>query len=275
MDKTNLIKTLIILAVISGELAVWSFPGEQNPLYDKVIGYTDISISKPLNENNDKNEPVLDNLENHIEDSEAMQEKPGEDTSQIEPKEAENTGLLILVNKSNYLDKSYKPDDLEPIEYFANDRSAESRFMRAEAADQFNKMCLEAKGAGFEIVMTTAYRAYGFQSTLYNNYVSNYGQAEADKFSAKPGHSEHQTGLAVDVTSPTVEYRLTEAFDKTAEWKWLIENADEFGYILRYPKDKSDITGYIYEPWHFRYVGIDAAKFITDEKITLEEYIYK
>jgi len=264
MKKTNLIKAIIVLAVIIGEVAVWTFPYDQIPfLGDKTEGEGN-PTSIELNEDDENQKPAPEELE-----------KPAKGTSQTEVKKAEDTGLLILVNKSNYLDENYKPNDLEPIEYFAKDRSAESRFMRAEAADHFNRMVLSAKKAGIEIVMTTAYRSYGFQSVLYNNYVANYGQAEADKYSAKPGFSEHQTGLAVDVSASSVEYALTEAFDQTTEWKWLIENAADYGFILRYPKDKTDITGYMYEPWHFRYVGIETAKIITEEKITLEEYIDK
>lgn len=255
MKKVNLIKTIIIIAVILGEIAVWSFPYDQTPTPVKIIGGQDNPSSIVLNENSDNQKPALDKLET--------------------PKKAEDAGMLILVNKNNYLDKNYKPDDLAPIEYYAKDRSAEARFMRAEAASHFNKMMLAVREAGYEVVMTTAYRSYGFQSILYNNYVEKYGQAEADKFSAEPGYSEHQTGLGVDVTAPSVEYALTDAFDQTAEWKWLVENAADYGFILRYPKGKAGITGYMYEPWHFRYVGIGAAKTITERKITLEEYIDK
>lgn len=255
MKKVNLIKTIIIIAVILGEIAVWSFSYDQTPTPVKTIGGQDNPSSIVLNENSDNQKPAPDKLEN--------------------PKEAKDTGMLILVNKNNYLDKNYKPDDLAPIEYFAKDRSAEARFMRAEAASHFNKMMLAVREAGYEVVMTTAYRSYGFQSILYNNYVEKYGQAEADKFSAKPGYSEHQTGLGVDVTAPSVEYALTDAFDQTAEWKWLVENVADYGFILRYPKGKEGITGYMYEPWHFRYVGIGAAKTITEREITLEEYIDK
>ena len=275
MKKSNIIKTLIISAVILGEVAVWSFPYNQNPAHQEIKGASDSLTSIILNKDSGKQETAQYNLSKPKGNTEVIQEKLAKGSSQTEAKKAEDAGLLILVNKNNYLDKNYIPEDLKPIEYFASDRSAESRFMRAEAADQFNKMCFAAKEAGYEIVMTTAYRSYDFQSTLYNNYVINYGQTEADKFSAKPGYSEHQTGLGVDVTSPTIGYTLTEAFDKTAEWKWLVENAADFGFILRYPKDKSEITGYMYEPWHFRYVGVKDAKAITEEKITLEEYINK
>lgn len=183
-------------------------------------------------------------------------------------------GLFVLVNKQNAVDRSYKPDDLADIKYFAADRTPSARYMRAEAADAFHQLVEAAMSeSGHKIVITTAYRSYDFQSTLYNNYVANYGQAEADTFSAKPGTSEHQTGLATDVSSPSVNYQLTGSYIETPEGKWLSENAHRFGFIIRYPKSKESITGYIYEPWHIRYVGKTAAKEIYEQGLALEEYL--
>jgi len=182
-------------------------------------------------------------------------------------------GYLILVNKSNGLDSNYKPDDLTDILYYAADRGAEGRFMRATAADAFHSLVEEAKGQGVEIVMTTAYRSYGFQSTLYNNYVSRDGQAAADRYSARPGFSEHQTGLAVDVSAASVGYKLTREFADTTEGKWLAENAHLYGFIIRYPQGREEQTGYLYEPWHLRYIGSTAANYIYENEIILEEYL--
>ncbi|MEA4989033.1 MAG: M15 family metallopeptidase [Anaerovorax sp.] len=185
----------------------------------------------------------------------------------------QNEEMLILVNKQHAVDASYIPEDLEPIKYFASDRPAQSRFMRQEASEHFHQLVEGAKESGYELVMTTAYRSYEFQNTLYTNYVNKYGQAEADTFSAKPGQSEHQTGLAVDISTPTVQYRLTSELGETAEGQWMAEHAHEYGFILRYPKGKEDITGYQYEPWHLRYVGQPAADEIYEQGITLEEYL--
>ncbi|WP_051280552.1 M15 family metallopeptidase [Anaerovorax odorimutans] len=187
--------------------------------------------------------------------------------------EAKDKGLLILVNKDNPVDENYKPDDLTAVKYYAEDRTQASRYMRKEAAEQFNKLSEAAKQDGYEIVMTTAYRSYGFQKILYDNYVQREGQEAADKFSAKPGYSEHQSGLAVDVTSPSVNYSLSYEYGDTAEGKWLKENAHNFGYIIRYKKGKEDITGYNYEPWHIRYVGETVADEIYEKDITLEEFL--
>jgi D-alanyl-D-alanine carboxypeptidase len=187
--------------------------------------------------------------------------------------EADKKGLLILINKQNPIDSNYKPDDLTKIKYYAKDRSEAGRYMRKEAADQFHLLAEAAAEEGYELVMTTAYRSYGFQQVLWNNYVANEGEAAASRFSAKPGQSEHQSGLAVDVSSPSVDYALTENFGKTEEGIWLANNAHLFGFIIRFPQDKEDITGYLYEPWHIRYVGEPIASDIFKKGLTLEEYL--
>ena len=183
--------------------------------------------------------------------------------------------LLVLVNKEYPVDENYVPADLVKLNYCAADRSAEWQVMTREAADAFNKMAGDALAEGYEIVATTAYRSYNFQNYLYNSYVEREGQAAADTFSARPGKSEHQTGLAADVTSASVNYRLTSDFGDTEEGKWLAENCYKYGFIMRYQKGKEDITGYIYEPWHVRYVGQKAAKEIWERDLTLEEYLGK
>lgn len=188
-------------------------------------------------------------------------------------KEAEDKGLLILVNKEHPVDKDYKPDDLVKIRDFVPDRSETTRYMRSEAAVAFEMLVGKAAEDGVVIKMTTAYRSYDFQKVLFDNYVEKEGEEKANTFSAKPGQSEHQTGLAVDVSSPSVDYQLSDDYGKTKEGKWLSDNAYRFGFILRFPKGKEDITGYQYEPWHLRYVGLTAAKEIHEQGITLEEYL--
>lgn len=193
--------------------------------------------------------------------------------SKADVKEAFEKGLLILINKQNPVAKDYKPEDLAPIKYYAEDRSEAGRYMRKEAADHFHKLVEGAASAGHEILMTTAYRSYGFQEVLWNNYVAREGEAEASRFSARPGTSEHQSGLAVDVSSPSVNYTLTEEYGESKEGVWLAENAHLYGFIIRFPKEKEEITGYLYEPWHIRYVGVPIATEIYERNITLEEYL--
>lgn len=187
--------------------------------------------------------------------------------------EAEEKGLLILVNKENPVGRDYKPDDLTEIKYYVPDRAETTRYLRAEAAEAFHRLVDKAAAEGLEIKMTTAYRSYDFQKILFDNYVAKEGEEKANTFSARPGQSEHQTGLAVDVSSPVVDWQLSNDYGNTEEGKWIAANAHQFGFILRFPKGKEEITGYQYEPWHLRYVGLTAAKEIYENNLTLEEFL--
>ncbi len=187
--------------------------------------------------------------------------------------QADAQGIMLLVNKQNTVSSDYEPPDLAPIKYYAEDRPASCRYLRQEAADHFHEMIEAAQVEGYHIVMTTAYRSYSYQKTLWNNYVARDGEAAASRYSARPGTSEHQTGLAADVSAASVNYALTQKFGETEEGKWLAENAHKYGFILRFTKEGEEITGYMYEPWHFRYVGEAAAKEIFEQGCTLEEYL--
>ena len=146
--------------------------------------------------------------------------------------------------------------NFSPVRYKKNSSSVMSKF----------SISLD-KDSGFHQDICAAYRTdYKYQNTLYNNYVLRDGKEAADSYSARAGYSEHQTGLATDIN------KVDTSFEKTEAFKWLINNAYKYGFILRYPKDKEEITGYNYEPWHYRYVGKEAAKTITQENLTFEEY---
>ncbi len=140
--------------------------------------------------------------------------------------------------------------------------------LTSQTLNAFNKMKEAAKNDGLNIYISSGFRSYQRQKTLYNNYVARDGKAAADRYSARPGYSEHQTGLAFDVNT------VSSAFNDTKEAKWLSNNCYKYGFILRYPKDKESETGYIYESWHFRYVGEElASKLYNDGNwITLESY---
>ncbi|MGE7692337.1 M15 family metallopeptidase [Lysinibacillus sp. NPDC097214] len=143
-----------------------------------------------------------------------------------------------------------------------------------EARQALNQMFAAAKQQGFDLVAFSGYRSFEYQTTLYNNYVNRDGQAAADRYSARPGYSEHQTGLAFDIGERGKDKLwLTEEFGETPAGQWLFTHAQDYGFILRFPKNKEDITGYMYESWHYRYVGVDIAKDIKKQNITLEEYL--
>lgn len=177
---------------------------------------------------------------------------------------------FILVNKDVPLNSTFKPKNIKVADVLSN----KNILLEEDCAYSVKNMFDKALEDGIELMLVSGYRTYDYQNNIFNIQVKKYGEIEANKLVARPGESEHQSGLSVDITSKSVGYLLEESFDNTDEYKWLMQNAYKFGFILRYPKDKEDITKYSYEPWHFRYIGDDdVAKYITSEGITLEEYL--
>jgi D-alanyl-D-alanine carboxypeptidase len=175
--------------------------------------------------------------------------------------------ILVLVNKNNKLDKSFVPSDLLPI---STDYAYDDKLVRLETKAAFESLAFSAIKNGYRIVAISTYRNYSYQEELYNHYVNEYGIEYADNCSARKGHSEHQTGLAIDVEGSNKDYMQ---FASSKEFVWMSKNAYKYGFILRYPEGKTYITGFKYEPWHYRYIGKDIAKEIYEKNITLEEYL--
>jgi D-alanyl-D-alanine carboxypeptidase len=181
-------------------------------------------------------------------------------------------GQLILVNKTTPIDLSYAPSDLTlPTVAYRTDKSQEEVMVREALVDPLTRLFAGAKAAGFELMIGSAYRSSQLQEKYFNSYASASGLAEAEKYSAHPGTSEHQLGLAVDLTTVDRVCYLVECFAETPAGKWLAKNAHTYGFILRYPKGKEAVTGYNYEPWHFRYVGTNIATAIYESELTYEE----
>ena len=174
-------------------------------------------------------------------------------------------GKLMIVNKYYNLSSSYKGDLVETGNYSINSNYKMDR----EAFDAYKKLYEDAVKNNLHIKIRSAYRSYFDQQYIYNGYVARDGKAESDRYSARAGHSEHQTGLAIDISAAS---DLWGDFSKTQECTWMKDNSYKYGFILRYPKDKEYITGYMYEPWHYRYVGVDVAKYIYENNITYDEY---
>ena len=172
----------------------------------------------------------------------------------------------ILVNKYYYLEKDYIPENLETI---SNRYALSNMKMVKEAKVAFEEMASNAKKENLNIIAMSCYRSYEYQINLYNKYVKVDGREKADTYSGRPGHSEHQTGLAVDVYNGKENYTN---FEKTKEFEWMKKHAYEYGFILRFPKDKETETGYVYESWHYRYVGKEIATYIKEHNISFEEY---
>lgn len=181
--------------------------------------------------------------------------------------------VMVLVNKQRNLPADYTPSDLViPSIPFPFTGDEPRKYMRAEAALALEQLFAEAKNLKLDLFATSGYRSYDKQKSIFSRNVSSVGEEEANKTSARPGQSEHQTGLAMDVSSSKVGYNLVESFGATTEGIWLRENAHLFGFIIRYPKGKEQITGYSYEPWHLRFVGLEVAEYIYTHGLTLEEY---
>lgn len=176
-------------------------------------------------------------------------------------------GELMLTNKFYSLDSSYDSTDMVNI---SNQYSFGSNQMVTEKTlDAFITMFNDAKKENLTLVINSSFRSYEDQEEIYNYYKKTKGEAYADSIAAHPGFSEHQTGMAIDIQT----YGSTAAtFEKFDEFKWLKENAHKYGFILRYPKGKEYLTGYNYESWHFRYVGVEAATYIYENDITFDEY---
>ncbi|GER71710.1 putative carboxypeptidase YodJ [Weizmannia acidilactici] len=181
--------------------------------------------------------------------------------------------ILALVNKT-YILGNYVPKDLvrPKVRFSFGNQDIEKSYMRKEAAHALEKMFAAAEKDSIYLYLASGYRSYTRQQAIYAAEVENSGEKYAEQAVAVPGSSEHQTGLAADITSQTENFLLTQKMGAHKEGIWLAKNAHKYGFILRYPKNKENITKYEYEPWHFRYVGKQAAAVIYKHGWTLEEY---
>ena len=183
---------------------------------------------------------------------------------------------MKLVNRTNLLSSDFIPSNLTYVNEYR---------LEGTAAAALKKMLSAAKKDGFSnFILYSGYRKYSSQKNKYDSRTQSYvdkgyslndAKAKAGEYIAPPGASEHQSGLAADVCIPSIVNKygnLNEAFDQTKEYKWLRDNAHKYGFILRYPKGKESVTGYSYEPWHYRYVGVEQAEIINSKGVTFEEY---
>lgn len=228
-----------------------------------------ISI-KDFNESNSKSEKKEEKKEKKKEEL-SEEEKEVQLVNNIVKENKDN--LVVLCNRNIKLGEEYNPTDLvvpnTPLVY---PRTFEQSQLRKEAVQALEEMFKEAKKQGLEdLFLVSGYRSYKYQYQIYNNSLKNRGEAHTKKYMAEPGYSEHQTGLTADISTRSAGFTLEESFENTKEGQWLAENAHKFGFILRYPKDKVDVTGYTYEPWHFRYVGKTVSQYMKKYNLVLEE----
>lgn len=188
----------------------------------------------------------------------------------------DDSDVTLLVNKFNSLPEGYKPQDLVVLNEHAcvqgedySCQAVEQMELRKEAYDAYLKFCEDALKQEIEIRAIAGYRTYEYQKMLWDYNADNYGKEYADKYYARPGQSEHNTGLAVDITFNGHNYNEIENYEG---YEWILDNMHNYGFILRYPENKTNVTRYGYESWHVRFVGVKAAKEIHDHNWTLEEY---
>lgn len=187
---------------------------------------------------------------------------------------AQPADIAVLVNKQNRLPEEYNPADLVyPDVRFIFSEKSDKRKMRQEAASALEQMFEAAEGDSILLAGVSAYRSHTTQKTLFERYVKRDGLEKARTYSAFPGTSEHETGLAIDVSGSDGKCAAADCFADTQEALWLEKHAHEYGFIIRYLKGKEEITGYQYEPWHLRYVGKDLAAELAESGDTLEEYL--
>lgn len=178
-----------------------------------------------------------------------------------------------LVNRACPLSEDYIPTDLLPCDFpFLASWGDQKRLLRRKAAEMAKQLFYYGKQCGLELYGISGYRSYARQQEIYQQRLAEAGPKHVSEYIALPGASEHQSGLALDVSCPDVDFDLVDEFALTKEGQWLADNARLFGFILRYPKDKTKITGYAWEPWHIRYVTKPLALYLSLTNLTLEEF---
>lgn len=213
---------------------------------------------------------VTNNLQ-QVEVPEPPAPNPGQMETELSLQDPES--LWVIVNKHNALPENYVPKNLGAPNVKLRLNANEEQMMLAKPARKDTQaMFNAAKKDGVALVFGSGYRSGELQREFYTQYVAQDGKKAADHYSARPGYSEHQTGLALDLVSESSECYLEVCWAKTPEGKWVAANAHKYGFVIRYPNKKQDITGYQYEPWHLRYVGRDLAQKVYDADQTLEEY---
>lgn len=232
-----------------------TLPQEKYFVYNNFYNYLEY-LTKHSDENLTK---VIEKVNTHTDKDYYTDSEP----TDISKKE------LMLVNKYNYLDETYEPENLVSVgmEYAYGEQGAQK--VTSDTYDAFLNMWNASHNAGFYLMVNSSYRTYKKQEQVYNDYQKVQGTEYADSIAARPGYSEHQTGYSLDIFEKGYS---SSNFAESDSYKWLLENAHKYGFILRYPKDKVNITGYAFESWHFRYVGIKAATYIYENKITFDEY---
>lgn len=260
MKIKNYIVAGIFLAVLSSSF----FAGRRYESYKlKALEVSNVSLKKDIENAEDvKEKDEKTNKEEFNEEQSLIREKILNDTND----------LFKITNKKNSIDRNYKPKDLiiPKVNFVGKEEEPRNRASNLLKKD-LEKLFSDAKKEGLDLYLSCAYRSYEEQEFLYERALER-EKSDTSDLVALPGTSEHQLGLAIDFTTRSLGFQLEESFEDTKEGQWLLENSHKYGFILRYLKGREDITGYSYEPWHYRYVGdLDISKYCYENNLTLEE----
>lgn len=271
--KKTLVSTICLSVFLTGcnSMSI-QLPDQLNQLNQQEPS-TDEQIQVETPPSQENNVPII---EEPIEEVLTIDKNLLNETIEVDGKQQiiNVTNYVALVNKEIGLPENYIPEDLviPNVQFSFGNQDIEKAYLRQEAATALENLFNDAKLENISFFAVSGYRSYSRQKAIYQNEVAVSGEEWANKSVAVPGFSEHQTGLAMDVSAQSVGFALTEELGKTTEGIWLAQNAHKYGFIIRYPEGKEQITGYRYEPWHLRYVGIDVATDIFENNLTLEEY---
>lgn len=276
-----IITSAVALTLISGVVVIRAtkIRASASQTYDVVQDLEDMP-SDTYDANADNNSdytyipptPVEENAQEELESFEAKEKEPFVPATEID---LDPSSITVFVNKEYALPKDYKPEKLVTPDVVFNLITYDERtLMRPEAATALEKLFEAAKRDGIILYGISGYRSYQRQYGIFTNNIVHKGKTYTLRYSAVPGTSEHQTGLAIDVSAKSLDYKLSANFASSPEGIWLAENAHNYGYIIRYPKGNEQITGYAYEPWHIRYVGTGLAGYLYENNLTLEEYYH-
>lgn len=268
LRRRNSIKTFLGLAIIIVLLSVTSGAAIS---YSSQFGFSSIAENNTLMSNNLSK--IAENKRIALKKQPVYINLPGaQPIKAIVDNYDSPESIWALVNRSDTLPIDYVPANIAiPEVATRTDKSTDERSVRADIHSDLKKMFEAAASYSYQLVIGSGYRSANLQSIYYNSAVASSGVTEASKYVAQPGQSEHQSGLAVDITTVSRACYLTECFADTSDGQWLAQNSYKYGFILRYPSGKETITGYNYEPWHFRYVGVDLATALYESKLTLDE----
>ncbi|MGL4991385.1 MAG: M15 family metallopeptidase [Sarcina sp.] len=256
--KTKIGISLAAITLVLGGFVIFSTGG------GKIVSNNENSASIK------DNEEIKDEITNEMNSDNDISSEDAKIVSAV--MENEND-VAILCNKLVSLGENYKPQDLVvPNVNLAYAKTLQQSHLREEAARALEELFKAAKEAQLEdLYLVSGFRSYEYQNEIFTNSLNNRGREHTEKYMAKPGHSEHQTGLTADISTKSQGLTLEESFEKTKEGQWLAQNAYKFGFILRYPEDRVETTGYAYEPWHFRYVGKEISEYMFKNNLVLED----